>query len=290
MTTVGPVRTLFKTIPTHEQIHNMHRDLRFHPSTTRNPTTISKDQVASFNRCGYLKGIRILDDESVSKHRSLFDTYLASALAGGHSSSSLSSAHLKYPEVYDLMHHRTILGCVADLIGPEIIGLAAHYFCKLPKDHTTVAWHQDASYWPLTPSKTVTIWLAIDDVDIANAAMQFVSGSHLHGPLEFRASHADERNVLDQTVDDVERYGTLVDVELAAGEASIHSDLMLHSSPENFSDRRRCGLTLRYCTPDVRAIPGFDWELEGVLVSGTDVDNHWANPPRPSSTWLPEPI
>ena len=171
----------------------MHRDLRFHPSTTRNPATISKDQVASFNRCGYLKGIRILDDESVSKHRSLFDTYLATALAAGHSSSSLSSAHLKYPEVYDLMHNPTILGCVADLIGPEIIGLAAHYFCKLPKDLTTVAWHQDASYWPLTPSKTVTIWLAIDDVDIANAAMQFVSGSHLHGPLEFRASHADER-------------------------------------------------------------------------------------------------
>ena len=109
MTTVGPVRTLFKTIPTHEQIHNMHRDLRFHPSTTHNPTTISKDQVDSFNRCGYLKGIRILDDESVSKHRSLFDTYLATALAAGHSSSSLSSAHLKYPEVYDLMHHRTIL-------------------------------------------------------------------------------------------------------------------------------------------------------------------------------------
>lgn len=117
----------------------MRRDLRFHPSTTRNPATISKDQVDSFNRCGYLKGIRILDDERVGKHRCVFDTYLATALAAGHSSSSLSSAHLKYPEVYDLMHHPTILGCVADLIGPEIIGLASHYFCKLPKDGTTVA-------------------------------------------------------------------------------------------------------------------------------------------------------
>ena len=66
-------------------------------------------------------------------------------------------------------------------------------------------------------------------------------------------------------MDDVEHYGEIVDVELKAGEVSIHSDLLLHSSHYNESDRRRCGLTLRYCTPDVRAIPGYSWEKEGVL-------------------------
>ena len=280
---VGP----FKTIPTHEQLRSMQRDLRFFPSTSQEPTSITQAQLESFNRCGYLAGIRILDDESITRHRSLFDGHLAAALAAGQSSFSLSSAHMRFPDVYDLMHHPTILGCVADIIGPEIIGIAAQYFCKLPADETTVAWHQDASYWPLTPSQTVTVWLAIDDVDIDNACMRFVSGSHLHGPIGFRASEAAERNVLDQTVDDVERYGPLVDVELLAGEASIHSDLLLHSSHENNSDRRRCGLTLRYCTPDVRALPDFGCEREGVLISGTDVDGHWGNPSRPTTTFLP---
>ena len=281
------VRTVFKTIPNHDQLRSMPRDLRFLPSSTQNPTTITKGQLESFNHRGYLTGIRILDAESVEQHRSVFDGRLAAALAAGQSSFSLSSAHLRFPDVYDLMHHPTILGCVSDIIGSEIIGLAAQYFCKLPADDTTIAWHQDASYWPLTPSKTVTVWLAIDDVDIDNACMRFVSGSHLHGPIAFRSSEASERNVLDQTVDDVERYGSLVDVELAAGEASIHSDLLLHSSRENISDRRRCGLTLRYCTPDVRALPGFGWEREGVLISGTDPDQHWGNPPRPTDTILP---
>ena len=59
--------------------------------------------------------------------------------------------------------------------------------------------------------------------------------------------------MLNQTVENAESFGEIVPIELEAGEASIHSDLLLHGSDSNSSDRRRCGLTLRYCTPDVRA-------------------------------------
>ncbi len=31
--------------------------------------------------------------------------------------------------------------------------------------------HQDAVYWPMTPSKSVPVWIAIDDSDADNAAM-----------------------------------------------------------------------------------------------------------------------
>jgi len=53
--------------------------------------------------------------------------------------------------------------------GPDVIAWGSHFFCKQPHDPRKVAWHQDASYWPLTPARTVTVWLAIDDADIANA-------------------------------------------------------------------------------------------------------------------------
>ena len=72
-----------------------------------------------------------------------------------------------------------------------------------------------------------------------------------------------------------------MDVELPAGFVSIHSDLLLHGSDANESDRRRCGLTLRYCAADVRA--GLDWNAKGVVVSGSDPSGHWANPPRPET-------
>lgn len=86
--------------------------------------------------------------------------------------------------------------------------------------------------------------------------------------------------MLNQTIDDVEQYGSAVDVILKAGELSIHSDLLLHGSEANHSNRRRCGLTLRYCTPDVRAY--LDWNLKGVVVRGADPSGHWGNPLRPS--------
>jgi hypothetical protein len=84
---------------------------------------------------------------------------------------------------------------------------------------------------------------------------------------------------LNQTVENPEKYGRIVDVVLKAGEISIHTDLLLHGSEANNSGRRRCGLTLRYCTPDVRAY--LDWDKKGVVVSGTDPDKNWANPKKP---------
>ena len=41
--------------------------------------------------------------------------------------------------------------------------------------------------------------------------------------------------MLNQTVPEVEKYAAPVDVELRAGEASVHSDLLLHGSEANQS-------------------------------------------------------
>jgi ectoine hydroxylase-related dioxygenase (phytanoyl-CoA dioxygenase family) len=144
----------------------------------------------------------------------------------------------------------------------------------------SVAWHQDASYWPLTPSKAVTVWLAIDDADVENACMKFVAGSQHVGHLTFRPSADDEGNVLNQTIEDAEQYGEVVYDELAAGQVSLHADLLLHGSEANESDRRRCGLTLRYCTPDV--VAGSNWHDKGVVVAGRDHSGDWTNPARPA--------
>jgi len=60
--------------------------------------------------------------------------------------------------MYDLLCHSTIVDYVRDILGGDVIGWGSHYFCKLPRDPKTVSWHQDASYWPMTSSKTVTVY------------------------------------------------------------------------------------------------------------------------------------
>ncbi len=274
-------RTDFKMIPQQDELAAIQRELRFHRVENDQPQTLARGQIDEYNRDGFVKGIRIFSEAEMAGQRRYFDELLAQVMAAGGDSYSISTAHLKYGKVYDLLTHPRIVACVKDILGDNVIGWGSHYFCKMPHDGKKVAWHQDASYWPLTPSKTCTVWLAIDDADRENACMQFLRGSHLAGHLTYRTSDAGEGNVLDQTVEDIGRFGAPVFVELKAGEISIHNDLLLHGSEANDSDRRRCGLTLRYCTADVRA--HLDWNQKGVIVGGNDPSGHWANPPRPTS-------
>jgi non-heme Fe2+,alpha-ketoglutarate-dependent halogenase len=268
-------------IPPTKAVEAITRDLRFHPSTADHPRQLTAGQIDTFNRDGYLAPISLFDEEEIADIRRYFDELLARTLAAGGNSYSISTAHLKYGRVYDLLTDARIVSYVKDLLGEDVIGWGSHFFCKMPGDGKRVSWHQDASYWPLTPSKAVTVWLAIDDATVENACMRFIPGSHWFGHLTYTLTENDDSNVLNQTVAGVEQLGTPIDNELRAGEISIHSDLLIHGSEANASGRRRCGLTLRYCPADVRAELG--WNEKGVVVSGSDPAGHWANPRRPET-------
>lgn len=270
----------FKTIPKQDELATVERDLRFHPSTTQNAKVLSPEQIEQYNRDGYLKGFRIFEPAEIASYRAFFDALLERVLASGGTSYSISTAHLKYGRVYDLLTHPRIVAYVRDLLGENVVGWGSHFFCKMPHDGKVVHWHQDASYWPLDTARTVTVWLAIDDADVENACMKFIPGSHHYGHLTYRLTEDTEDAVLNQEVENAEKMGEPVYAELKAGQISMHSDLLLHASEANQSDRRRCGLTLRYCAADVRA--GLDWNQKGVIVSGEDPSGHWANPPRPT--------
>lgn len=271
----------FAIVPTQEELDRIQREFRFQPSPVTSPKRLSPEQVEAYNRDGFVRRVRIFEPSEITDIRNYFDRLLEATLAAGGDAYSISTAHLKHGRVYDILTDRRIVECVCDLLGEDVIGWGSHFFCKLPGDGKQVSWHQDASYWPLSHTRTVTVWLAIDDADLENGCMQVLPGSHLCGHLEYEHSDPSEGNVLDQTVPDVERFGQPVPVELQAGEISLHSDLLLHGSEANRSSRRRCGLTLRYCTPDVRA--HCHWHLKGVVVHGQDRHGNWANPPRPQA-------
>lgn len=272
--------TRFKQMPTPEDLIRMSRDLRYHPIRNDHPSVLTKAQIETFNERGYLKPFRIYSDAEIGAIRNEFDGMIEQVLARGDHNYSIISAHLKSGMVHDIMNDPRIVAYISDLLGDDVVGWGAHFFCKLPGDGKIVNWHQDASFWPLSPSKTVTAWLAIDDADTGNACMRFVAGSHHYGHLTYHLSEETENNVLNQTVKDIGMYGTEVDIELKAGEISLHSDLLLHGSGLNTSDRRRCGLTLRFCAASVRA--ELNWNKEGVIVKGSDPTGHWADLPRPA--------
>jgi non-haem Fe2+, alpha-ketoglutarate-dependent halogenase len=263
-------------------LDQIERDLSFQPSTVDTPKRLTSDQISEYNERGSLTGIRVFDTAVSDEYRSYFDGLLEQAFKEGRDSYSIGTAHRKHRGVYEMATDPMVLDYVEDILGGNFVLWGTHFFCKMPGDGKTVSWHQDASYWPMTPSRTVTLWLAIDDSDTENACMRVIPGSHKHGHLSWRPSESAEDNVLDQTVEQPEQFGEAPeDLILRAGEMSLHSDLLLHGSDRNESERRRCGLTMRYAASSVRAYMG--WHEKGVVCRGDDPDGNWANYPPPEN-------
>jgi non-heme Fe2+,alpha-ketoglutarate-dependent halogenase len=91
-----------------------------------------------------------------------------------------------------------------------------------------VPWHQDASFWKLSPARTVTVWLAIDDADEENAAMRFIPGTHDKGEIE--TVEMGEGSVFHKGIANAEQYGEPFVNALKAGQMSLHADMLLHGS------------------------------------------------------------
>ncbi|MEL6599527.1 MAG: phytanoyl-CoA dioxygenase family protein [Pseudomonadota bacterium] len=252
-------------------------DLAFRPVRNTAPRRLTPDQIAHYNRLGYAMPFDVFSTEEAAQNRAYFDGLLAQvADRGGY---AINCYQARCAGIWDLCTEDRILDLVQDIIGPDIVCWASHFFCKMPGDPKPVPWHQDASYWKLSPARTVTVWLAIDDADPENAAMQFLPGTHDKGHLEFRKV---EGSVLSYETVGVEDMGAPVSDTLRAGQVSLHADMLVHGSAPNTSNRRRCGLTLRYCPPDVRMTDdGWAEGVEAIICRGSDRAGYWTHHPRP---------
>jgi ectoine hydroxylase-related dioxygenase (phytanoyl-CoA dioxygenase family) len=140
-----------------------------------------------------------------------------------------------------------ILGIVEQLIGPDIVLWGCQAFCKPPGDGMEVPWHQDGNYWPIRPLATCTLWVAIDDSLMENGCLRVIPGSHRSKSLTPHSREDRNDVVLNQrVVDGGFDESAAVDVELEAGQMSLHDVYLIHGSNANRSTRRRAGLAIRY--------------------------------------------
>ena len=252
----------------------MREDIGFYPANAEQAKTLSQAQIEAFNADGFIQPLDALDEDEVSAARAYFESLLnrMQAMRDGRNTYALDGYHLRCRGIWDMAQHPKILDYVEDLLGPDFVCWSTHYFCKMGHDPKRVPWHQDATYWPVRPTKTVTVWLAIDDVDATNSPLTFMPGSHQHGAIAFE--RAEGPTVLWQEVQDPDRFGEPVANVLQAGQISIHTSTLLHGSEPNQSDRRRCGLALRYIPSSCGAVEG----AERVLNLGTPCRGtigHW---------------
>lgn len=244
-------------------------DLDFQPVVNEAPARLSREQIEHYNREGYLRPLRAYTEDGIAHLRGYFEELMRKTkeLRPDADSYVINGYHRSCRGIYEIATNPVLVDHVADLVGPDVLCWGTHFFCKQPHDPKHVPWHQDASYWPLSPARTVTVWLAIDDTDEENAAMMFLPRSHNQGHLRWKETEKDA--VLGQEIEDAERFGEPVHNVLQAGEFSLHADMLAHGSVANESRRRRCGLTLRYCPPSVRPLDG-NWGQAILCRGGVD--------------------
>jgi ectoine hydroxylase-related dioxygenase (phytanoyl-CoA dioxygenase family) len=125
----------------------------------------------------------------------------------------------------------------------------------------------------------------VDDADIENGCMEVISGSHRDGIATHGTSESTDNllSIHQEIPDDLVDSSQAVPIELTAGQASIHDGQLFHASRPNRSDRRRCGLTVRFIPPAARQVEknstGQQWLP--ILVRGEDPYHHYPETPAP---------
>jgi ectoine hydroxylase-related dioxygenase (phytanoyl-CoA dioxygenase family) len=249
---------------------------------------LAESQLANFDTLGYATKIRIADDADVLRYRMLFDE-VEEREGREKCQRGLFDSHFTMPFVWELATHPRILDAVEALIGPNLLLMGSHFFCKYGPTEAFVAWHQDVTYWGLEPQLAVSAWYAVDDSDAGNGCMQVIPRTHLDGIRSHGKSSDSAGNLLsvNQAVEVTnEELQNVVNIELKAGEISLHHGLTLHGSPPNRSTRRRCGLAMIYLPTYVKQAGenslGTRWSA--VLVRGENRERHFEDRPHPLVT------
>ncbi len=242
---------------------------------------LTSTQIASYKRDGFLNGIPVIGPEEAGAYATEFDR-LENRVGKEHAQIELVDNHFEEEFIWQLAINKTILDCIEDLIGPNILLLATHFFNKYGDGklgEAYVAWHQDVTFWGLEPPLAITAWYAVDDSDVNNGCMQVIPGTHDLGLMEHgKANQQGNLLSINQEVPVTPaQVQAAVNLELKAGEMSLHDGTVIHGSLPNQSQRRRCGLTLRYVPTWVKQTidnsHGKRWNA--ILVRGEDTYHHF---------------
>lgn len=151
------------------------------------------------------------------------------------------------PVAAALAADRALVALASELLEGPVAAFGVTYLVRPPRSELRASWHQDGEPWARVGIiDALTVWLALDPATRESGGLRVVPGSHRAPPRPL---------VRDESPDEVFGWVSapgLVedsdarDVELDAGDASVHHPALFHSSGPNRTDRRRAALGVRY--------------------------------------------
>lgn len=218
---------------------------------------VPADARARYQRDGYLCPVDVFSSTEIAQLRAEFDA-LEAEVGREASQVGLNGRHMDLHFVWRMVSDARVLAWIEAIMGPDIVLLSSQFFCKYPAGDVAayVAWHQDVTYWGLDPMEAHSAWIALDDADEENGCMQAIAGTHREGmaPHVTSSTPGNLLSIGQQIPDEYVDRSRVASLAMKAGQMSLHHGKLFHASAPNRSQRRRCGLAVRYVPPHVRQV------------------------------------
>ncbi len=133
-----------------------------------------------------------------------------------------------------------------------IASYRAMFMNKPASRGTWLPWHQDR-WASLDRDPLITVWTALDAATVANGCVQVIPGSHRFGQLN--PAHP-SGFVTEEQAEEQRANGTVVHLELEAGEAVLLHNWLLHASEVNCTDQPRRAFSVCYMDAGTRCASG----------------------------------
>jgi hypothetical protein len=182
----------------------------------------------------------------------------AGVQSNGHKGATLGYRKIQNLEIDDLYGefvNRELFAEICDRVygvGHPISCFRAMFMNKPSHQGTKLPWHQDA-WTDLDRQPLITVWTALDPATKANGCVEVIPGSHRQGLVnpEHPSGFLSDEQIAEQCRPELVEY-----LELAAGEAVLLHNWLLHSSDVNRTDISRRAFSVCYMDGNTQSKSG----------------------------------
>lgn len=237
----------------------------------------------SLQRDGYAAPVDVLTPQASAPYRARLERFISNYQDHpDYGQWTYFKSHLLLTWVAELAREQKILDAVARILGPDLLLWNSFIPAKHPHSAGHFGWHQDGRFWQIQPLEgTVTVWLALSDVDQSKGGMRVIPGSHKNRLLPHEKTF-DPDSMLRRGQKAIHEFDekTAVSIDLEPGQASIHDPFVLHGSGSNDSDDWRLGVGLNYNAASVSPTGGY--QDSALLVRGAGGSTGFADEIAPT--------
>ncbi len=242
------------------------------------PSLFSADEVAAFQRDGYIIAPKLADRAQCEAMVGLVRASLTPPLAplefetdvqypgspsdrlspGGDTPRRLLNAYTRDPLFRHWALSPEVCGRVRQLMGAkQVVMSQTHHNCimtKHPGFSSATLWHQDIRYWLFDQPTLISVWLALGDERRENGGMMVIPGSHTidfgRGRFDAAFFFRTDLNANRKLVD------SAISADLKQGDTLFFHCRTLHAAGQNDTNEVKLSLVFTYHDRKNQAIAG----------------------------------